>query len=160
MKGLLLFTVIGFVSCLNPGNEQQNRLSGTWSFLDDEQNYVEMYLDKEYISFFHEKDGNFEGNMEFEIRNDSLFFNNMSYAIEYTNDCTVILRNNKYHLTLHRISPPIVPDQTKKINPFYLRRCNYLVNQGIITMEEAIDYLRTLESNTKKKGPKEKSILQ
>ena len=154
-----LLVIIGLTGCLSPSTAQCNRLFGAWSFLDDQQHYVEMYLNSERISFFHEIDGNFHGNMQFTIRDDSLFFNNMSYAIDFENDYTVLLVNSSHHLTLHKINPPIISGKTNTINPFYLRRCNYLVNQGIITMTEAVDYLSKSKSKIKRKGPKEELIL-
>lgn len=160
MKVILLFCIVGFVSCLNPSKEQHNALIGAWSFLDDKQYYVEMYVDNESVSFFHEIEGNFQGNMKYEIRNDSLFFSSMSYSIEVMDDNVVNLENYEYRLRLSRIFPLMISDRTNQINPFYLRRCNFLVNTGIISMKEAIDYLNRHVPNTDEWQPEEESILR
>jgi hypothetical protein len=123
---------------------RENSLIGNWSCIDDNGNYTEFYIKEDTISLFSEDFYDFRGEMVYSIEEDTLRFNNYSYFIEYDSCSKIKIVNNSSELILERL--PTVPenDTINLINTFYIRRCSFKVNHNLITMEEAIKYLNSL----------------
>lgn len=120
-------------------------LSGSWAFLDEKDCYCEAYIDEANIVFLLdlvEKTGPFS----YIIKNDSLYFSGYKYKIDFKNCDSLILLSNYENLLLFRINIGKSQD-TSSYDPVYLRRCNFLVNNSIISMDEAIEYLNSLQIN-------------
>lgn len=153
----IIITLI-ILGCRTDAIDYSQQILGDWAHIDDHGYYAELYIEFEDIKSFHEKDGDFFGRMKYSIEKDSIFFNQMRYQIAFQDDKSIILRNNDFTLHLYRIYP-IKLDSINSINPFYLRRCNFLVNKGIISMKKAIDYLNKLGSNIDEWQPEEELLL-
>jgi hypothetical protein len=126
-----------------PVNEN---LVGNWAFIDSNGKYSEIYIESGSLSIYNEEFCNSLGVMNYNIKNDSLHFNGLSYFIEAISCDRVNLGNQENNLLLDRISV-LEPDTINSINPFYLRRCSYLVDNGIISVKDAIQYLNSLLSD-------------
>lgn len=153
-----LMAVLLLGACNKDTSNCSQQIIGDWAYIDDNGKYAELYIENGYIKTYHEQYDDFFGRMKYSIEKDSLFFNQMRYQINFQEDKSIILRNDDFSLCLFSIYP-LKTDSINSINPFYLRRCNFLVNRGIISMKEAIDYLNRHVPNPDEWQPEEESIL-
>jgi len=153
----LIITLI-ILGCRTDTIDYSQQMLGDWAHIDDHGYYAELYIESRNIKSYHEKYSDFFGSIKYSIEKDSLFFNQMRYRIDLQEDKSIVLRNDDFSLHLYRMYP-IKLDSINSINPFYLRRCNFLVNKGIISMKEAIDYLNKHVPNPNEWQPEEESIL-
>ena len=123
-----LIAVISFVGCYSDKEKTMtnNELIGDWSFIYEDSIYSEAYIRQDSISFMSESD-NETGPFYYQIRNDSLFYLNNSFRISICNCNSIKLSSNKYTFVLDKIDLDNVIKDYSCVNPFYLRRCNYLV---------------------------------
>ena len=145
----LILIVIAFTqitSCVTEKKEiTKYDLIGNWAFIENDSSYGEMYVTAENLSFNTDLNGNY-GDYTFNISQDSLKYHFFSYKIilkSYSN-ITLVSDYKKYYL--ERIDINNVIKDTTYYNPYYLRRCNYLVNKGKISMREAVVDLCGLSS--------------
>lgn len=145
-------------SCLTVEDEHvlNDSIIGDWAYIDQNNMYTEIYIKNKSLSIYSEEFGDFLGIMKYSTRNDSLIFNDLCFAIEYQSFNRITLRNQKSNLIFTRI-PNLGHDTINSINPFYIRRCSFLVNNGTVSMQEAIKYLNSLLSNDIK--PEETHML-
>ena len=149
MKILLIFLSCCFLySChySEIENDINDDLVGNWAFIDTNGKYSEMYIKSGSLSIYNEEFCNSLGIMKYSIRNDSLNFKGLSYSIEFRSCSKLILRTQENKLLMDRITI-LEYDTINTMNPFYLRRCSYLVNNGAISVKDAIQYLNSLLSD-------------
>jgi len=145
---LMVFTF----SCKSQSNSLD--IIGNWSCLLPDSTYCELYIDNK-VRVLTTKNGWF-GPYKYKIKDDSLCFKSRieNCKIEKKGCDEFILKNNNGVYKLKKIELKKVKEDTSFINPFHLRRCYFLVHEGVITMKEAIDYLKSL----KKASVKEEKI--
>ena len=146
---VLLINCLLILGCNNSEDLiRESKLIGNWASIDENGNYIEFYIEEDTISLFSEDFYDFRGDMLYYIKNDSLRFNKYSFFIEYHSCSKIKLVNNSSKLILERL--PTVPlyDTINSINTFYIRKCSFKVNHKIISMEEAIEYLNSLNGKS------------
>ncbi len=149
MKLLTIFLSFCFLfSCYSAEKKDSvnEKLVGNWAFIDSNGKYSEIYIESGSLSIYNEEFCNSLGEMNYNIKNDSLYFNGLSYFIEVRSCGRINLRNQDNNLLMDRITV-LESDTINSINPFYLRRCSYLVDNGIISVKDAIQYLNSLLSD-------------
>jgi len=148
-KFALLIILIVIFGCNGGNNIITNKsVYGDWAYLTHDSTYGEIYFSTSRITFYTENDGQF-GPFNYKIQNDSLVFNDVKYKIINHNCNKIILKNAQAILELDKLNLNQVIENDSLINPFFLRRCNYLVNKGIITMKDAVDYLSSIVTTDK-----------
>lgn len=159
MKKLSLSTVLVILSIAVQSQIFNKKpdidLTGCWAFLNENSSYSEAYIDKNSIVFLLdmiEKSGPYS----YDIINDTLYFSSFKYKIKYQSCDSLFLSYNStvYLLTKINIGRSL---DTTSFDPIYLRRCNFLVNNGVISMDDAIEYLNSLQLND---SMKEEVILK
>lgn len=150
LKNLLLvsFTialVIIINSCqLCKSKSKDLDVMGDWAFIDSESTYSEAYINKEKIVFFSDAHGHFS--QRYNIKDDSIYYGGVSYKVEFRNcNSNMIFIHETDSISMLRVDLSKIIVDTSYFNPFHLRRCNFLVQEGIITIEQAINYLNSME---------------
>lgn len=143
-----LIASVGLVLCLTyckPGKNITNfDPTGLWSSVEDTNSYHEIMFKNNTITFQSDKFG-VGGPYHYYVKGDSLYYFGMKCAISDVNCDSFILKSSENIMILEKIK---IVDQYDSLfshdyNPFYLRRCNILVNKGLISMSEAINYLKS-----------------
>lgn len=144
-NGLLYVALILIiVNCQSPHPEQDNRmLIGDWAFISSDTTYTELYIEENQLMFYSEKNG-YIGPFDYEVKTNNIFFNEINYFVKKIDNNQVLLSSDDYKILLMRIRVNDSIDENN-INPFYLRRCNLLVNEGMISMQDAILYLNSIQ---------------
>lgn len=141
---LYMALILIMVSCQRPHLEQTNRiLIGDWAFVSSDTTYTELYIDENQLKFHSEKNG-YIGPFDYEVKANNILFNEINYFIKKIDNNQVLLSSDDYKILLMRIRVNDSVDENN-INPFYLRRCNLLVNEGMISMQDAILYLNSIQ---------------
>lgn len=147
----ILFVVICFSSCSNNNNEVDTLVAEKSHFVNDSKltfidikskkpDYAEIYFYHDSL-LIHSEEGGYFGPYHYRILNDTIYFNKLKFNILRNEKYkTISLVNNHQNILLYDI--PLQKVKSKAdINPFYLRRCHYLVALNIITMREALNFL-------------------
>ena len=118
-----------------------NKLIGDWSFIDDENNYSEVYITSDKILFFSDVHGQM-GPYPLIIKKDSLYYvgNTFKYSFRDCNN-SLIVQNYEDSLFLNRINLKKIIVDTSSVNPFHIRKCYFLVQNGLMTMGQVYEYL-------------------
>ena len=144
---LMTLLPIFYIGCnIIPGNASENNLKGTWAFLLENGEYCETLIHDDYISFFSDDDGR-SGPFPYMIVHDSIIYHGNRFQIKEINYSTYEWCNSEYCIFLEKLFLIDANSDSSKIDPFYLRRCDYLVKKGKITMEEALQYLCNIETD-------------
>jgi hypothetical protein len=120
-------------------------LIGNWTFIENDSSYGEIYINDKCISFFTDADGDY-GKYNYGIYEDSLKFYFYAFKISFKSSNEITLESNYKRYHLERININSTIQDTTFYNPYYLRRCNYLVEKGEISMKEAISFLCNLST--------------
>ncbi len=146
-KHIIIIILILFgVGCNNRENEDNisnSLIVGNWAFLAQDSTYGEVYINDSIITFYTERSGH-EGSSRYQIKDDTLSFFNTKCKISIPDCHVIVLENPEVMLTLEKINLSGIRD-SNQMNPFYLRSCNFLVHKSIIKMEDAIEYLSSME---------------
>jgi hypothetical protein len=149
---IVLIFMLFIIGCKNQSNNL--KIIGDWYCLLPDSSYSEVYINNDKVRVLTSKNGWF-GPYEYKIKDDSLCFKSIeNYKIGKKGCDEIVLRNNNSVFRLKRIELEKVKADTSFFNPFNLRRCNFLVHEGVITMRDAMDYLKSL----KKASVKEEKI--
>ncbi|MDF1574154.1 MAG: hypothetical protein P1P86_03050 [Bacteroidales bacterium] len=149
MKNYVIYTLLlTFVfSCIPEKKEQRGiNLIGSWFYIENENVYTEVIIDSNYISFYSSENG-LLGPYSYSMENNNLQFHSAQYNMIEDGCNTVIWENEEFTIKLTRLSNLILTPDSNTLNPYYLRRCNYFVNSGVISTDEAIEYLNRIEKS-------------
>ncbi len=145
---LLLILFVGFVYCGTERNVKQQKTfkPGTrWTFINSANSinevYAEMFFkDDSNLVVFSESDGQL-GPFEYEETSEALIFNNFRFTKKLRQEGYTSLINYNDEFLLFKI--PFIEEglDTNQMDPFYVRRCFFLVNLNLITTDEAAKYL-------------------
>jgi hypothetical protein len=148
---ITLLSLLLFNSCHEVIRIKSEKLLGVWAFVIETDteliNYIEVKFTETHISF--NIDGEFQEPMEYNLIGSKFKYADKVYFLEMINDYTLIMAlENSARFELNKI---IVCDNYSsnkhgEINPYYLRKYNFLVNQGFIGIEEAMSLL-CIENN-------------
>ena len=152
-KITIYFSVILLLSlCSCEGRQKKDisiilKNSRKWTFinvLDSTKYYGEIDFIEDRLSINSLKEGYTTGQfMHYKISKDSMFFNNNTNGlkIEKHNKTFISLKDSTSHFVLYKIPFDDSNILIKTIDPFYLRKCYFMVNLGYLTMDEASLYL-------------------
>jgi len=130
-------------SCIDSKNKYSNvNLQGSWYFLDEDSIYTEIYFDKIRIMSFSEKTL-YMGPYNYTLNNDKISFNGLNYRIKSLSCRSMEWSNPGYVMDLNRIESFKFDFSNIKNdrNSFFLRKYTYLVNNGLITANEALNII-------------------
>jgi len=148
LNSILCIGVILFLSCSEfDQNKNLSKIldnSGKWTFIntsDTIKDYGEIDFKIKKINIHTVKDGPSMGLINYRINKDSLFIRDLAFQIIQVKNTLILLKGNGYDFILHKIL--FKEEDLNKIgtNPFYLRRCYFMVHLGYMTMDEAAEYL-------------------
>jgi len=141
---IILFSIS---SCdYNKNQIEEVEIIGCWFYMDNESIYTEIYIDSSKVLFYSSENG-WSGPYSYWMENNSIQFHGIQYNIGENGCNALIWKNPEFTLNIRKIECIRTESQYPEINPYYLRRCNYLVNAGIITMTDAIEYLNSFVIN-------------
>jgi len=136
------------ISCHSNNTILNSQILGTWSFLEADTSYIELYIDESTLTFYSKEDG-YMGPYKYMIENNNIQFNKIKYEIIADSDYSLKFRNSDYTLNLKKIDCVFTKyDTINKINPYYLRRCVSLVNIGVMSVAEALNDLDLIVHNS------------
>ncbi|MEZ5195449.1 MAG: hypothetical protein R2764_03345 [Bacteroidales bacterium] len=155
MRKLIIVVLIGILGCSQPDQKPQNKLLGTWAFLDVRGNYNEaLFMDSIYYTY-NMRYGLTAGN-KYYVKNDSLYSDidsrrkGMSRIAKFRwlTDDLVILSTEFSKDTLERLINASVTlentdakkDSSKFRTAFNKRYEDYLVRKGILSREEIEEF--------------------
>jgi hypothetical protein len=143
---ILLVGMMYYLTFCGPGHKNDNfQPEGLWAFLDDTNSYYEAMFKNEMVTFQSDALGKV-GPFKYFIVDDSLYYFNLKYAI-YNIECnTFTLTSNNYKILLEKINIVDQRSDSNYYDPFFLRRCNFLVSRGLISMSDALEYLCKVDS--------------
>jgi len=135
----VLFAII-FFSCNQKKYNNCNLVEGKWGFYSHNM-YGELYVDSINLVFKLE-DGTY-GPYHFQLVNDTLKYFTKNYKVSFEGINSIRLENDNELIIMKRITS--FSTDHMQIDPFYLRKCNYMVNNNYIDMDSAINYLCSIE---------------
>lgn len=139
-RSAIICVIFLMSSCNETKHEQSNQLTGKWSFVNDNI-YGELYVDSNDLKFKLE-DGTY-GPYKYEFTDDTLKYFNKYYRVIFDSYNSIKLENNQGVIKMKRMTSYVFGQN--QIDPFYLRRCNYLVNNNFIDIDSALSYLCAIE---------------
>lgn len=140
--GLLFLSL----NCRSQHSDGSINLCGVWAYISESGSYAEFNFSDQILTINSEIDG-ILGPFSYKLKGDSLYYSDCKYAV-VKHDCdSLSLMSSEFgKLGLERINQVYQKEEFNSYNPFYLRRCFYLVNRGTIRMTDAIEYLNSLVS--------------
>jgi len=144
---IFLILIIVFYSCGNRESVQNEvNIIGDWAFIDSEMKYAEAYVSSESITFFSDADGQV-GPFRYLVKKDSIFYDGVSFMYKL-NTCNNLLFISETQDTINLIKMDLSKTIVDSfyLNPYHLRRCNFLVKEGIISMEQAYNYVTSIKN--------------
>ena len=139
-----ILLIILFGCILEDSNTSKFEIEGDWAFILEDGSYGEAYLFNDSITFLTEILGS-TGPYFYQVKKDSLFYYDQKFEIKKITCGIFELCSKDYCFKLNRIYTNAGNEDYSNTDPFYLRRCNYLVQKGLITMEDAVKYLNSSE---------------
>lgn len=160
---IILLTVIACNESNAPKENIYSKIIGNWTFIsmkDTTLGYAEIKFKSNKRAFIQpEKEPGFN-NLTCMIKDDSLmlmpFFRNY-YKITFINYFSIILHNSFDSILLYKIPFNTDSLDTNQIDPFYLRRCYFLLHLNFINMDDVVKYFQKL--NTIDSIPKVEEII-
>ncbi len=146
---IFIVGIIALMSCNKPEKSEQliklseNFRKSTFIKIDNESkpDYAEIeFLRNNMLVIRSDKDGQV-GPFEYKISENILTFNKLEFSITPNTDGSVNLKGNEEEFILYPILFSENTIGSNQIDPFYLRRCCFLVHLNFIAMDDAIIYL-------------------
>lgn len=145
---MLILSLIGIVSCNQiEDQDKSNHFSfrSKWTFIKKdikiEKYYAEIIFSEDSTLIIHsELDGQI-GPFQYSESDNVLTFNNVNYSIISDTNDLITLRYHSGEFLLYKIPFDEINLKKNQIDPFYIRRCYFLVNLNIITADDAAKYL-------------------
>lgn len=146
MTYLLLLILFG-CEINNATHELDLASTGMWTFIETSSGkciYGEIYFDDTFAKL--RTDSNeYMGQTPFTERNDSVQIGHLTYHCEQVDKGFIKLISKNHTFSLYRIPFNVQKLSRKQIDPYYMRRSYFLVNLGIMTSDEAIAFLNSIE---------------
>lgn len=148
---ILVFVLIGLLSC-NQIDRQDTSIRFTigskWTFIEKnsklDKEYAEIEFKENYsLLVFSELYGRL-GPFEYHLTDSVLAFNNINFLIIPEENGSITLKNQNEEFILYKIPFDESVLDSNQSDPFYIRRCYFLINLGFITTDDAINYLSTI----------------
>ncbi|MBN2523787.1 MAG: hypothetical protein JXB24_10980 [Bacteroidales bacterium] len=145
MLSVLLICLILSIQCFNKKkpNLTIGFIIGQYACLDRDSSYTEIYITNSNI-LFHTDIGRI-GPYDLVLKNGKITFNDITYSIEQKDCYHLIFRNQENEFLLEKIDTSKFICGPLKINPFSFRHCYFLAKNGLMTIEEAIDFMQELK---------------
>jgi len=142
---IIIFVTIGCQpkNSINPTSFSEI-IIGNWAYVGSDSSYNEVYFDNNKILFQPEGEAH-TGPYNYSILNNILDFNDITYRVEMIDCKTIKLVSAKYNLILDKIPLNKPMFSTELENGFWLRRCFYLANKDIISLDEAYYSLKNYD---------------
>ena len=163
---ILILILTGIVSCNQLENQNKSihfPYGSKWTFIKNDskfkENYAEIEFNKNSTLLIHSEFDGQVGPFQYKESDNELTFNNVSYSIISDKNGLIILRNPNEEFFLYKIPCDERNSKSDQIDPFYLRRCYFLVNFNYITTDDAIKYLSNIITSSPDSIPKEEVIL-
>ncbi len=145
---IIFFTAVCMVSCNQSIKQEQfEELSineSLWTFISDMHSvakYAEIkFNNNNTLSINTDTDGHV-GPFTFSINDSVLTFNHFEFKIVIKTNDFIKLKNKKNIYFLYKIPFNESDHQKNQIDPFFIRRCYFLVNLNYISTDSAISYL-------------------
>jgi len=163
---IVLICLVGIVSC----NQFQGQKKTThfpsgsrWTFIKKSnkvnENYAEIVFSNNSTLLIHSEIDGQIGPLQYKESENVLTFNEVDFSI--TNDANgfTLLRNDNQEFMLYSIPFREEEFDFYQIDPFYLRRCYFLVNLNVITTDSAIKYLSGIITTPQDSIPEDDIIL-
>ncbi len=138
---IISIIIICFVGCCQnkkPVNDKVSisDINGIWAYYLDSI-YHEVYVDSNCITIQPENEP-FLGSHKYLLKNDSIYYLDFAFLVKIKNCNRIVLLNDLFKLKLLRIDIEYSLSEIEKLQSgFWLRRCCYLHNQNVISLEEA-----------------------
>lgn len=153
---ILCISFLAYASCNDQNKIKDTNkflFSGKWTFIEssakDIINYAEIdFKSNSTLEIYSETNGK-EGPFQYSEMNNTLTFNNIDLLITSDSNGFIRLSNLTNEFLLYKIPFDDENLKSNQIDPFYLRRCYYLVQLNYITTNRAIDYLSDLTATKK-----------
>ena len=158
-KSLQLFLIPFFLimGCKSQESNYHDIIMGKWAYIDPEGQYCEMYIDHDQILSQPEY-AIYHGPYDYTIVNNKIIFNNIPYYIEIIDCNSFRLSNSNFNLVFEKLHIDKLLSSEDVFYGFFLRRCNYLVNKGRLSIKEAYETLKAFSLN-EFKGIEEKEEI-
>jgi hypothetical protein len=144
---IILFYCMVLNAACNKREENKitsNQILSQWTFINsDSLQYDEVTIDNENLNFYTEFYGRTV--LSYSIKDDSLHFLNNSFKIDIMDCDQIVLTGNKGKYLMYKIPFDLFHINKNQLNPFYLRRCYYLVHLNKMTFEESVNYLNSIK---------------
>ncbi len=165
-KIILIFSLIGFFGCSQSYKQKQSShfpVGSQWTFIKNDTafkiDYAEIkFEDNGFLRIHSETEGE-NGPFKYEINDSLLVFNNFKFVITPHENGSLMLRNDMREFILYRIPFDMENVYSSQIDPFYLRRCYFLVHLNFISFDEAIKYLSNTTAIPEDSMPEEEIIF-
>ena len=147
-KIILIFSLIGFFGCSQSYKQKQSNhfpVGSQWTFIKNDStfeiDYAEIKFEDNCFLRIHSETEGKNGPFKYEINDNILVFNNSKFVITPDENGSLMLRNDMGEFILYRIPFDMGNIYTDQIDPFYLRRCYFLVHLNSISFDKAVKYL-------------------
>lgn len=141
----LLFLIIHSCSGKPEAKEKINAdfIFGKWTFINTKEpiDYAEIDFEEKNTYVVKSEEYGQNGPLPFRIVKDSILLGNKNFLILIESSVKIQLVSDDEAFLLFKIPFDENSLEQNQVNPFYLRRCYFLVHLNVISMEEASKYL-------------------
>jgi hypothetical protein len=164
---LVIFSFLFLCACKREKRKSQNDFlleKGLWTFIQIENdsafNYAEIEFANNQILRIRSEFKGTVGPFDYYFKVDTLLINDFAYRLTSDNSNEkFVLENESEKFILYRIPFKEEILNKKQIDPFYLRRCYFLVHMNLITYDDAVNYLANTFEVPKDSIPEEEIIF-
>lgn len=145
---ILSIYLVGFLfltsNCRSQSKDVNINFSGIWVYIDESNSYSEFKFSDHILTINSDSEGQL-GPYDYILNGDSLYYSDCKYEIiKHGCDSISLISSEFGKLELEKINLANQKEEINSYNPFYLRRCFYLVNRGEMRMSDALKYLNSL----------------
>ncbi|QTE23351.1 hypothetical protein [Polaribacter cellanae] len=160
IKALVFLTFFLLFNSCSCGKAHQFT-GGRWTFIKNDKqniNYSEIEFSDKIINIYSEYYGKI-GPFKYKVLENNLIFNNQEFNINLVNNQYLILENNSAKYYMYKIPFKKGSIEKNQLNPFYIRRCYFLIHLNFIKVKDAIEYISKLREIPKDSILEEEIIL-